>query len=427
MLFLPWFTSKIRPILKLDLLTTLLRDGKKTLTGCLLIASFGDCALAQTLPNNIRVDNSLGSVVTPSNPNNTELRITGGVLRGGNLFHSFQDFNVQGGQTALFQNPGVTNILGRVTGGRPSEIFGTLGVSGGNANLFLINPSGITFGPNASLQLGGSFVATTANAIGFGNLEDTFNASNLNVPSVRLTVDPSILIFNQLANQPPLIQVNRAVLRVGSKDNPQTLLLAGGNVQIDGGNPNNIGNLQGAAGSDIQIGAFTGTGSIGLDNLHLNLPPIGLPTGLRGATVTLTNGAIVNTGSANNDAGNILIAGGTVSLTNSSQISTSTFGAGAAGIVALRADNVSLDRSSIFSRAVENSNGNAGNISITAGSFSMNNSRLDTENRGTGVSGNINRDRFFAPRCLEIYLINFRVKLTFVIYQIANQFSIFRF
>ncbi len=94
--------------------------------------------------------------------------IRGGLQQGINLFHSFERFNVDVGTTVLFQDSGVNNIFGRVTGGEISQILGTLGISGGNANLFLLNPNGIIFGPNSSLDLNGSFLATTANAIKFG-------------------------------------------------------------------------------------------------------------------------------------------------------------------------------------------------------------------------------------------------------------------
>ncbi len=78
--------------------------------------------------------------------------------RGANLFHSFREFNVEEGRSAYFTNPApIENILSRVTGDNPSQILGKLGVLG-NANLFLINPNGIIFGQNASLDVRGSFV-----------------------------------------------------------------------------------------------------------------------------------------------------------------------------------------------------------------------------------------------------------------------------
>ncbi len=105
-------------------------------------------ALSQILP-----DNTLGgspSQVLPETINNLPSdRISGGAVRGSNLFHSFQEFNVNSGRGAYFDNPnGITNIFSRVTGNNPSNILGRLGVLG-NANLFLINPKGIVFGPEA--------------------------------------------------------------------------------------------------------------------------------------------------------------------------------------------------------------------------------------------------------------------------------------
>ncbi|MEG3992798.1 CHAT domain-containing protein [Microcoleus sp. SVA1B1] len=109
------------------------------------------------------------TVVTP---NGNRYDISGGSFSGdrANLFHSFTQFGLSEGQTANFlTNPNIQNILGRITGGNPSLINGLIQVTGGNSNLFLMNPAGIIFGPNASLNVPGSFNATTATGIGFGN------------------------------------------------------------------------------------------------------------------------------------------------------------------------------------------------------------------------------------------------------------------
>jgi filamentous hemagglutinin family protein len=126
-------------------------------------------AIAQITPT---PDDNLGaerSVVTPNAVRQglPATLIQGGALRGPNLFQSFSDFNVGNGQQVYFANPGVQNILARVTGGNPSNILGTLGVDG-SANLFLMNPRGILFGENARLDISGSFTATTAEALTFG-------------------------------------------------------------------------------------------------------------------------------------------------------------------------------------------------------------------------------------------------------------------
>uniref|UniRef100_UPI0011781C66 filamentous hemagglutinin N-terminal domain-containing protein n=1 Tax=Candidatus Entotheonella palauensis TaxID=93172 RepID=UPI0011781C66 len=87
---------------------------------------------------------------------------------GGNLFHSFGDFNVNTGESATFTGPGsVSNIIGCVTGGNLSNIDGLLRSDIVGANLFLLNPQGVIFGPNASLDVTGSFHVSTADVLHF--------------------------------------------------------------------------------------------------------------------------------------------------------------------------------------------------------------------------------------------------------------------
>ncbi|MEX0269709.1 filamentous hemagglutinin N-terminal domain-containing protein [Leptolyngbyaceae cyanobacterium UHCC 1019] len=153
-------------------------------------------AILSTLPSPIQAqlipDNSLGSESSRITPNLLIQglpgdQIDGGAERGVNLFHSFRDFNVANGQRVYFANPnGISNILTRVTGNSPSEILGRLGVNGG-ANLFLLNPHGILFGPNASLDIRGSFTASTANSFTFPNGEQ-FSATNPAAPPL-LTIN----------------------------------------------------------------------------------------------------------------------------------------------------------------------------------------------------------------------------------------------
>ena len=160
-----------------------------------VIAAHPSCA--QVTPDHTLGDEQ--SVVNSSTSNGSlRQQIEGGAIRGINLFHSFRDFNIAAGQSLYFQNPiGIQNIISRVTGGSPSNIAGTLGVSGGTANIFLLNPSGIIFGANARLDVRGSFVATTATAIQFGT-QGFFSSSVPDSPPL-LTVNPSAFWFNQVA------------------------------------------------------------------------------------------------------------------------------------------------------------------------------------------------------------------------------------
>lgn len=192
--------------------------------GGILIAA-SDRTLAQVVP-----DNTLGSGrsrVTPIDQQND--RIDGGVLRGANLFHSFQDFGVEANRGVQFSNPtGVENIFSRVTGNTPSNIYGTLGVQG-NANLFLLNPNGILFGPNARLDLRGSFVASTADSFVFPD-GSQFSATNPTAPPL-LEINVQAPIGLQFAGEQPGLIVNSGNLQV---DPGQNLALAGGTVVSTG-------------------------------------------------------------------------------------------------------------------------------------------------------------------------------------------------
>jgi filamentous hemagglutinin family protein len=232
----------------------------------ILVAVSGNGVFAQITP-----DRTLGnesSVVKPNRdikgiPSN---RIDGGARRGGNLFHSFQEFNVEEGRGAYFTNPsGVENILSRVTGSNPSEILGRLGVIGGNANLFLINPNGIIFGANASLDVNGSFLATTADGIKLGETGQ-FSATEPQKSNL-LRIDPSALFFNAVAAQPIVNQsqadslsgqTNSDGTAVGLQvPNGETLALVGGDVFLRNGNLT-------AAEGRIELGSVAGAGEVSL-------------------------------------------------------------------------------------------------------------------------------------------------------------------
>ncbi|MGG6238394.1 filamentous hemagglutinin N-terminal domain-containing protein [Nodosilinea sp. AN01ver1] len=182
-------------------------------TTLVLLSTAGATPLAQA---QVIPDATLGneaSTVTPNMPvsgSEADL-IEGGALRGSNLFHSFLEFNVDAGQRLYFANPaGVESILSRITGGNPSAIFGTLGVDGA-ADLFLINPNGLVFGETATLDIQGSFYASTAEAIPIG---DGVYSATAPEQSTLLTVNPSALFSNYLSESSGNI-VSRAPLAAG--------------------------------------------------------------------------------------------------------------------------------------------------------------------------------------------------------------------
>jgi filamentous hemagglutinin family protein len=165
-----------------DLLSRLLRSLLRS-SSVLLIALLGSSQAQITL------DGSLGPQRTLTGP---DYRIDAAVgqIRDGNLFHSFDHFNLSRGESATFTGPtAITYILGRVTGGSPSSIDGLIRSQIPGAHLYLLNPSGVLFGPNARLDVSGSFHVSTANVIRFSD-GATFSA-NLAEQS-RLTVAPPV-------------------------------------------------------------------------------------------------------------------------------------------------------------------------------------------------------------------------------------------
>lgn len=184
--------------------TAVVRLGLASLVG-------GACFWPLTAQAQITPDQTLGtesSVITPGTLNGlpTDL-INGGAIRDANLFHSFQEFNVQELQRVYFSNPqGIINILSRVTGNDPSNILGTLGVDG-PASLYLINPNGIIFGSNAQLDVNGSFLASTSDRFTFVDGSE-FRATNPNqAPLVTVSVAPGVQ-FGSDAPQPIFSEAN---------------------------------------------------------------------------------------------------------------------------------------------------------------------------------------------------------------------------
>ncbi|MCW6035255.1 CHAT domain-containing protein [Spirulina subsalsa FACHB-351] len=139
--------------------------------GTVLVSHAAPLAAQTIIPAN----DGTGTIILE---NGDRIDITGGSLSsdGANLFHSLQQFGLNPGQIANFlSNPQIDNILGRIVGGDPSYINGLIQVSGGNSNLYLMNPAGIIFGPHAQLNVPADFFATTATGIGFGE-NQWFNA-----------------------------------------------------------------------------------------------------------------------------------------------------------------------------------------------------------------------------------------------------------
>jgi filamentous hemagglutinin family protein len=258
---------------------------------------------------------------TTAQQSQNRIDISGGQTsaNGGNLFHSFSQFNVNANQTANFiSTPNIQNILGRINGGNPSLINGILQVTGGNSHLFLMNPAGIVFGANASLNLPASFSATTATGINFANGQ--FNAIGNNNYS-NLFGNPTAFSFG--LTQPGSI-VNGGNLTV----NP------GQNINLIGGTVVSTGTVNAAQGS-VNIAAVPGTSLVRISQpgnlLSLEIPgaatvnftPATLPQLLTGSGVS---GITVAGNNVNLDRGNVPINPGDV-VVNQLNTGTSTVAA----------------------------------------------------------------------------------------------------
>ncbi|MGB7439942.1 MAG: CHAT domain-containing protein [Coleofasciculaceae cyanobacterium] len=282
------------------------RVGSTTLKFCLMLAPLsllGTLGIGAALAEPITSDGTTNTNVTPDG--NT-IEITGGELSGDgqNLFHSFSDFGLTSEQIANFiSNPNIENILSRITGGNLSVIDGLLQVSGGNSNLFLMNPAGILFGPNARLDLPASFTATTATGIGFN--EQWFNASGTN-NYAALVGTPNLFDFNTLT---PGAIINAGQLEV----NPQQ------NITLLGGTVVSTGQLT-AEDGQVTIATVPGNNLVRLSQPgHLlslevtpssspSLTPISLPQLLTGGNADHARGLTVN----NN--GEVVLTGSEITL-----------------------------------------------------------------------------------------------------------------
>ncbi|AFZ01966.1 filamentous hemagglutinin N-terminal domain-containing protein [Calothrix sp. PCC 6303] len=347
-------------------------------------------ALIKNLPTQAQIipDSTLANESSQINSNvlikgsNAE-QINGGATRGSNLFHSFSEFNIKDGQRVYFANPsGVFNILTRVTGGNASSIFGTLGVDG-SANLFLMNPNGILFGQNASLDIRGSFVGTTANGLQFGN-QGVFSATNPEAPGL-LTINPSVLWFNQL-NQNATIK-NNALTTGLVVDEGKSLLLVGGNISIDGG-------ILFAPGGRVELGGLAEPGSVGIQQ-DGNILSLNFPVQVERADVLLNNRAGVSVisgggGSVTINARNIDILEGSLILAGIGRgLGTDDSKAGDITLNATR--EIKVEQGSYIRNAVSsNATGNGGNLTINAQNlFVQSGGRIQVSTLGKGKGGNL--------------------------------------
>ncbi len=331
---------------------------------------------AQTYQPSNRVpvaDNTIGTQVLRNADN---FAITGGVSRGQNTFHSFQDFSVPTSGVVTFANPaGNQSIITRVTGSLFSDINGTINTQG--ANFLLINPNGVVFGPGTQLNVGRVFAASTANGIDLADGAGRMLIFGVNGAGdgALLSIDSKV-IFN--VSRLNLGGGNGEINNFGTLDtnNPgQYIGLVGGNVNL------NNGEIFSQQGGRIELGGLSAPGSVSLGVEGNNLK-LSFPANTARANVLIDNQSTVNTfGDA---GGNIAITAKNIDiLGNSFVLNGILSGTGVAGDIKLNAtENITLSNNSFVGSNIGFS-GIGGSIFANADSLAI----LDASVIGTFTSG----------------------------------------
>jgi filamentous hemagglutinin family protein len=329
----------------------------------------------------ITPDSTLGTAVTQKGNIYT---ITGGTRPGNgpNLFHSFDRFSVGQGDTASFtsEQTGIKHILSRVTGGQRSDIDGQLRTDGqlqaAGANLYLLNPSGVLFGPNATLDVSGSFHVSTADYL---RLADGARFYARLSETSTLSVAPPVA-FGFLGPQPAAITVQGSSLRVPAG---ATLSAVGGDIRITGREPlRTEGALRTlrAMGGEIQLASIAAAGEV-----PVNLEDFPGTAGVRLGWVEISQGYLDASG---NGGGAVRIRGGQLRVDGSwlrADNIDSREGMGL-GIDLRITDEVVVTHGS-FITANSQGAGRARDLQLTAGSVQLEQAAISSNTGGAGAAG----------------------------------------
>ena len=356
------------------------------------------------------------------------MKINGGERAGNNLFHSFEDFNIPEGMEASFQNAlDIENIFARVTGDSISNIDGILSAQGG-ANLFLMNPNGIVFGLDASINVDGSFVATTTDSIQFADGTE-FATTDVQSDSVLNVGYPVGLEFgdrpngeievrgagNEITPTPPIsptqIENSDQGLQVSSGN---TIGLVGSGVTVDGGTLTaENGNIElGSVGSGV-VSIRSTQSRLTFDysqidtyqNITLTKQAVLNSSGQAGGAIALTgnnvtfedNSVALITNQGTSNSGDINIeATETFNLSGTSEdrnvfraIRSETIGSGAGANVSIFTGNLLIPDAAVIS-TITFADGLGGNVSVDAkGAIELATGGFGSTTYGSGNAGNI--------------------------------------
>ncbi|MBW4615718.1 MAG: filamentous hemagglutinin N-terminal domain-containing protein [Desmonostoc vinosum HA7617-LM4] len=310
----------------------------------------------ETLPTNSKVLTQ-GNITT----------IEDGTQSGGNLFHSFQEFSILEGRTVEFKNAeNIQNIISRVTGNSISQIDGVLKAHG-TANLFLINPNGIIFGSKASLNIGGSFLASTASSLNFAD-GSKFSSTNLKTTNLLSISIPIGLQFGSkvgsIHNQSqasPNNATNFYEQPVGLQVQPgKTLALVGGELVLQGGNLT-------AKGGRIELGSVAENSFVGLNSTNQGwILSYANVQNFLNIQIIQRNEIPSYVDLSDKGSGSIQVQGKRILLSGSSQILANTLGSQQGGnLIVTASELVELIDPGVPLTTGTFGSGNAGDLTIT--------------------------------------------------------------
>lgn len=326
----------------------------------------------------VTLDGSMGPAVALGGPDYA-IDASLGTQVGDNLFHSFGAFNIFTGESATFNGPAsIANVINRVTGGGSSTIDGTISSSMPVADFYMINPAGFVFGPNASLNVGGSFHVSTADYLRLG-ADGRFDATN---PSdTVLTISPPSA-FGFLDDTPGPISTSGSFMVLFSGE---PLSLTGGDVNISAGSA--LASIDGEA----SITSVRSAGEVPVDTGSWDAGGFAAM-----GDVTISEGSQFSAQGLS--GGSVIIRAGKLTVNNASDIDAHSFGGGTPATTAIDIvvrDSVLINGDS-FVGADANSDGNAGDVYVETGTLQVDNgSLLGSRSLGGGAAGTtkLNVDR----------------------------------